>query len=284
MRLLVVGACVALLASTLVGCADDSGDPTPVAQAPPSAWSKQRFLRAHPITGTPTARTAIYSKKVGALFSHDVQGDHFCTASTVDSPGHNLLVTAAHCIHGGAGGGYFTDLVFVPGYRNGLAPYGVWKVRSMLVDTRWSSNSDPALDVGFVSLEPLHGQNVTDVIGSNKLAVDRGFTNMVRVTGYPNDSDQPVTCLNRTAQQSVHQLRFTCAGYLNGTSGSPWISKDGEVIGVVGGYQQGGYTSEVSYSAYFDDDVESLYQEAMRESTEPPVVTPTPTVTPSVNG
>lgn len=271
MRLQAAGLCITLLAATLVGCADDSGNPTPVVQPPPSTRSEQR---AHPI-GTPTARTAIYSTKVGALFTRNLKGDHFCTASTVDSPGHNLLVTAAHCIHGGLGSGYFTDLVFVPGYRNGQTPYGVWKVRSMLVDTRWSSNSDPDLDVGFVTLEPLHGQNIADIIGSNKLAVDQGFQNTVRVTGYPDNDDQPVTCMNRTAKQSSNQLRFTCAGYLDGTSGSPWITDQNEVIGVVGGYQRGGDTSAVSYSAYFDDDVESLYEEAMRESTEsPPAVTP----------
>jgi hypothetical protein len=34
------------------------------------------------------------------------------------------------------------------------------------------------------------------------------------------------------------------------------------VIGVIGGYQQGGDTDAVSYSAVFGDRVASLYQEA----------------------
>jgi V8-like Glu-specific endopeptidase len=65
------------------------------------------------------------SARVGALFLHDASGNHFCTASVVASPGRDLLVTAAHCINGGPHGGARSDIVFIPGYRDGHAPYGI---------------------------------------------------------------------------------------------------------------------------------------------------------------
>src|SRR2546422_837644 len=114
------------------GCAS-SGEPRPTS-SDTTSWSRERFLRAHPPTGTPTAEPTARGKRVGALFSHDIKGDHFCTASAVDSPNRNLIITAAHCVHSGEGGGYLSDLVFVPGYRNGNAPYGIWKVKAEFVD------------------------------------------------------------------------------------------------------------------------------------------------------
>jgi hypothetical protein len=50
---------------------------------------------------------------VGALFTASAGqlGRHFCTASVVDSPAGDLLITAAHCVTGTAG-----TIDFVPGY------------------------------------------------------------------------------------------------------------------------------------------------------------------------
>src|SRR5215469_8025411 len=56
---------------------------------------------------------------IGALFTLSPSGqlqNHFCTASVVDSPTGNLIVTAAHCMQGQRLG----DIVFVPGYSDGM--------------------------------------------------------------------------------------------------------------------------------------------------------------------
>jgi V8-like Glu-specific endopeptidase len=260
---------VILIAALCGGCAT-SGVPRTVGDT--TSWNRERFLRAHPPSGTPTAEPASFGKRVGALFSHDTTGDHFCTASAVDSPGRNLIITAAHCVHSGKGGAYLSNLVFVPGYRDGNAPYGVWKVKTQFVDDRWASDSDPDLDVGFAILQPLNGKNIADVLGSNLLGINQGFGNIVRVTGYPTSAEEPVTCINRTTRELKYQMRFACNGYPPGTSGSPWLThydpktKRGEVIGVIGGYQLGGLEDAVSYSSYFDDDVRKLYERAIGES------------------
>jgi V8-like Glu-specific endopeptidase len=110
------------------------------------------------------------------------------------------------------------------------------------------------------------------VLGANLLGIDQGFSNVVRVTGYPRSSDEPVTCINKTTKERKYQMRFACNGYPPGTSGSPWLThydaktRRGEVVGVIGGYDRGGTADEVSYSAYFDDDVRRLYEQAVRES------------------
>ena len=75
---------------------------------------------------------------VGALFtrSSGQLGKHFCTASVVDSPAGDLVITAAHCVTGAAG-----TVEFVPGYDHGSTPYGVWTVTKVYVDRAWRSSA-----------------------------------------------------------------------------------------------------------------------------------------------
>ncbi|HEX4256706.1 MAG TPA: trypsin-like serine protease [Streptosporangiaceae bacterium] len=208
------------------------------------------------------------SLRVGALFVHSASGNHFCTASVVSSPGKDLLITAAHCIDGGKDGGYRTDIVFIPGYRGGQEPFGVWTVARLLVAPQWAASSDPDYDVGFVVLQPHDGRSIEDVLGADRLGTDQQADYLVHVTGYPDSDDAPITCVNWTSQHSSTQLRFECGGFTGGTSGSPWVtrfstrSRTGTIVGVIGGYQQGGDTSSVSYSVKFGAAVRALYDQA----------------------
>lgn len=236
----------------------------------PSPWSSERLQRALAQHGgtSHAARATGSNARVGAIFNQDVSGDHFCTASVVQSAGKNLLVTAAHCVHGGKGGGYKSDLVFVPEYRDGAAPQGEWPVTGITVDQRWIDATDPDLDVAFVTVGAVGGKQIEDVLGGNRLGVNPGFGRVVQITGYPSTASAPISCFNTTTQQSQYQMRIDCTGYPGGTSGSPWLTafdkqtRTGTVIGVIGGYQQGGSTEDISYSCYFDTDVQNLYTRA----------------------
>jgi V8-like Glu-specific endopeptidase len=217
---------------------------------------------------SPSAHTSLAAPRVGALFLRAGSGNHFCTASVVSSPGRDLLITAAHCINGGDGRGYRSDVVFIPGYRDGKAPYGIWTPARLVVAPGWARSADPDLDVGFVVLEPRYGEDIQQVLGADTLTFNTGYRNLVRVTGYPKSSAEPITCQNWTARQSASQLKFSCDGFTGGTSGSPWITgfdpytRTGHIVGVLGGYQQGGDTAAVSYSAYLGAAIRQLYLEA----------------------
>lgn len=241
-------------------------------------WNRSRLLGARPLLGgqrvpvpgqTPNAHTAVTALRVGALFEHDASGEHFCTASVVASPGEDLLITAAHCLNGGDGSGYKSDIVFIPDYRDGTAPYGIWTPQRLLVAPQWANSADPNFDVGFVVLQPLAGQNIQQVLGANKLGDDSRYRYLVRVTGYPSSADAPITCVNWTSQENAAQLEFDCGGYTGGTSGSPWVTdfnprtRTGTIVGVIGGYQEGGDSPSVSYSPYFGQAVQQLYRQAI---------------------
>jgi V8-like Glu-specific endopeptidase len=205
---------------------------------------------------------------VGALFDSDSSGDHFCTASVVDSPAGNVLITAAHCVNSGSGGANRSNVVFIPDYANGQSPHGVWTPERFVLDKRWVNGADPNLDVAFIVLKPLNGKNIEQVTGANQIAFNAGYQHLVLVAGYPDSADAPIACLNWASEQSQTQLKFTCADFTGGTSGSPWVtrfdprSRTGTILGVIGGYQEGGDTAAVSYSAYLDDNIKALYNEA----------------------
>jgi V8-like Glu-specific endopeptidase len=204
---------------------------------------------------------------VGALFTtaSGKLGGHFCTASVVNSPHDDLVITAAHCVTGVSGG-----IAFVPGYHSGAAPYGVWAVTRVYVDHSWSSSSDPDDDVAFLKVnQPGSIVPIEDVTGAEQLRTGTPARQLVEVIGYPNSTNVPITCRNWTRQPMANQLEFDCGGYTDGTSGGPFLAGvspqtgQGTVIGVIGGYEQGGLTPQVSYSVMFGANVAALYQTAV---------------------
>jgi len=278
-----LGACLAAILLLVTACAGAAGHHHLRGLGVAGYWSRSRLLGAGPflaVHGVPFAGQSASSHlagprqglRVGALFERDETGDHFCTASVVDSPGKDLLITAAHCINGGKGSsGYKKDIEFIPDYRDGFAPAGVWTPLKLLVAPQWADSSDPDYDVGFVVLKPYDGKNIQQVLGANRLVTDAGYQYLVHVTGYPDSKSAPITCVNWTSRFSDTQLRFDCGGYAVGTSGSPWVTKfsplsrSGSIVGVIGGYQQGGDTPQVSYSVRFGSAVRQLYQQAVAD-------------------
>ena len=202
------------------------------------------------------AKPPTASPSAGALFSG---GTHFCSASVVHSAAGDVVLTAAHCLNGGT-------LTFAPGYHDGVAPYGRWTVTGSFVADGWSASADPDLDFAFLTVHQAgNPATVESLTGSNVLGTDTGFTHPITLTGYPDTSDAPVVCQGTTSQSDTYQQRVACAGFPDGTSGGPWVTDVdpatgyGTVIGVIGGYQLGGDTPDVSYSSYFDDDIAKLY-------------------------
>lgn len=216
-----------------------------------------------PLGVTAVAVATPQSARVGALFpaedaaSGRFVGDHFCTASVVHSPHHDLVATAAHCLED------VGDVVFVPGYRDGEAPYGVWKLGRVFLPDGWAEDRDEDSDVAFALVDERDGEGVEDVVGGNRFATGTATgATAVTVTGYPHAAERPVRCTNRPTPHDRAQQRIACPGFTGGTSGSPWVNGDGQVVGVLGGHEQGGSTDDVSYSVALRSEAAELYRDA----------------------
>ncbi|MFJ5534816.1 trypsin-like serine peptidase [Streptomyces sp. NPDC093261] len=222
-------------------------------------------------------------KSVGMLFHTDsAMRTHYCSASVVSGEGHDLILTAGHCLGANA--------AFVPQYDRTKSaaqqPYGIWPVKEWFRDKQYASdksaNSD--LDFAFASLKPNGGEKIQDAVGGNTLARTPDFANKVTVIGYPsigrNPQDQAFRCpdVQTTALASYYQMQIDCGGMWGGVSGGPWFSKfdasgdTGEIIGNVGGSNGGGpdvkpsdpLYNRITYSPLHGDRFFQLYADAQQ--------------------
>lgn len=177
-----------------------------------------------------------------------------CTASALDTPGHDLIVSAAHCVSGTGAG-----LEFIPAATGGQEPYGRWRVVAVYVDDAWAAGSDLD-DFAVMRVEPEvaasdHGGAPTALPAGLPVGDDPAPGTEVTVTGYGNESSSARSCTARTDRRSTPQgevAMFPCEGYVGGTSGSPWVTSHNgslQLVGVIGGYHAGGCRSAVSYSS-----------------------------------
>ena len=229
---------------------------------PVSAATKWAPGTAAVITENSPSATAS-NPTVGALFFPSAGGlgpalglPHTCSASVVHSATHDLVLTAAHCML--TPGSAFQ---FAPGYARGAMPFGLWTVTKVFVDPAWNATHDEQHDYAFLRIAPRTINGVThkieDVTGANVLGTAPQPGTTVTIAGYKlGSNDDQFSCTSTTYMHGAYPA-FDCAGFVNGTSGSPWLvgtAGSTMVVGVIGGLEQGGCTSTTSYTSAFGAD------------------------------
>jgi V8-like Glu-specific endopeptidase len=212
--------------------------------------------------------------QVGALFSSaDYTGStaaHFCTATVVDSPAGDLVLTAAHCVASFATSTYTSGtLTFAPGYDGGPNNRlgGVWNVAKVDLSPGYQADQNTEDDYALLVIAPKNGLEIQQATGGLRLSTAR-LPEPVSVVGYNDlaydvDGNTPIVCSTKAYEETdggEPWARFDCPNYQDGTSGGPWITRDGAVMGVIGGYEQGGDSPNWSYSAIFNAATLAFYR------------------------
>ncbi len=275
-----LGVAVAMAACT-ASSGGSAGRGSPSSAVPPAAAtpsSSRASTAARPPTlaspaGTPTASSddgvAATYPTVGALFHDGAHGSHGCTASVVASSTQNTVLTAAHCVSG-----TMVGTLFIPGYRRGAAPEGVWQVTGAYVSPSWQRDQDPQFDYAVLTVVAHYpgrrAVRLAAVTGSERLGTSPASGTEVTVVAYRSGSnDVPVVC-----RAPVYHIQgfptIDCHGFTGGTSGSPWLATDATgglvVRGVIGGREAGGCREYRSHSSSFTADVAALIRRAEHES------------------
>lgn len=222
---------------------------------PEGVTGSNKKVRAEPFDGV---------AKVGAVFFSvgGVVTAHYCTGSVVHSASGDLIATAAHCVYNKLFGGWQDHIAFVPGYHDGIAPYGVWVATTAYLNTKWISKQDQDVDIAFLKVRPAGGGSGTleSLTGADTFTTWPGYQNSVSVAAYPLTASRPVGCSGTTKKYTGGQIELDCGGLPDGASGSPFIASGNRLVGLLGGFEQGGNTPDTSYSVYFSDRVAQIYR------------------------
>ncbi|KTC91647.1 hypothetical protein OQJ18_11580 [Fluoribacter dumoffii] len=186
-------------------------------------------------------------KAIGKLFfTIPGEGDFVCSASTIRQ---RIVLTAGHCVHAGFGGnaGYFTNFLFVPAYRDGVAPFGAWTWSYVRASNAWivgAGDVPNSADYAMIEMADKVINGVTTRIGAvtGLLAwlTPSPVANHAHLIGYPCNLDN-CEKMHQVTSQSVRIVAPNNAEYGSdmggGSSGGPWIQNFGAgAVGQVGGY------------------------------------------------
>jgi V8-like Glu-specific endopeptidase len=132
-----------------------------------------------------------YSTVGKLFFTIPGQGDFYCSAAVIRN---RVIATAAQCIHSGTG--FYDDFEFVPAYRDGTAPFGIWAWEYASVPSAWTSSKGKlpnAADYGLIELEDrvFNGalRTIGDVVGYLGYATQRLRPNHAHLLAYTSSHD-----------------------------------------------------------------------------------------------
>ena len=241
-----VVAAVATLLVNLAVALTACGHPVTGARRQPVADSTPRIV-VGPVDPDP---------RVGAIFPGG--GNlHTCTGSVLESPGNDLMLTAAHCLSGGT-----KSTTFIPGFSGNPPAADVWTLNAVYFDPRWLAATDPHADYAIARLTRAGGGPAGVHLSPGlSLGVAPVPGSRVSVKAYPAGAgDRPVGC-QADIKIADGYPALACIGLVDGTSGAPWMSGS-TVTGLIGGLDGGGCDEKVSYSPPLDDHIKQLLTRA----------------------
>lgn len=226
--------------------------------------------------GTDTGDPTIYPNRVNGQVFFTVAGtDYSCSGSVVNTPARNTVLTAGHCINDPGTAELSSNLVFVPGYRDGSTPFGVWPATKLESPAGWVSSitgsggndDNEALDVGaFQVAANGAGQQIEDVLGAFGIGFDQSRNQTYTEYGYPGEFPYDGSKLYSISSPQVGEdTSFSPptieiqSDFTAGASGGPYVVDPGPTVLSEDTY---GYLGdpEHNYGPFFGDSIKSFYE------------------------
>jgi V8-like Glu-specific endopeptidase len=205
-------------------------------------------------------------------------GKYSCSGTAVASPNRSLVWTAGHCVYDDRGGGWVRNLVFVPAYRNGEAPFGKWPARKRGTTAAWRSSFTFRQDFGVAVVgRNGEGKRLTEVVGGQGIGFAQPRNQSYSAFGYPVspvDESTELPIFPEFDGRTMHRCDSPLGGTDNppgkgppamwincdmtwGASGGSWVA-DGRVLSV-SSYKYGNEPDRM-YGPYQEKAARKLYR------------------------
>jgi V8-like Glu-specific endopeptidase len=224
--------------------------------AAPLPWTSAEITT--PYTQAPTSTH-------GKVFFTLGGGDYVCSGTALLSGNKSTVWTAGHCVNEGPGA-FATNWQFVPAYKDGSAPLGVYVAENLLTPTAWKNSGDFSYDLGAAVVAPAGGTALTDRVGGRGIAFNTSRSQTYNSYGYPAAPpftgerlwrcNSPLQTSDNSANPATLGIGCDMTG---GSSGGGWIV--GSNVVSVNSYGYGNQPN-VMYGPYQGSVAQSLYNAA----------------------
>ncbi len=291
-------ACIVALAATLSFADGALADPVSVrlGQSPAQVrkyWTPERMRNAVPVVerrlslaglvgprGKPGGGSSWSAKEVtitpgtpltahGKVFFSAGSTNYVCSGTALDG---NVVWTAGHCVNEGPGG-YYTNFVFVPAYRDGTAPYGSFAATQLLTSDSWALAGEFGVDVGAaVPATNGAGQTLSEAVVERPIAFNTTPNQAYDVYGYPaakrfsgNRLYLCKTAWSRNDSSATPATMGVPCNMTGGSSGGGWVTSGGAVASVT----SYGYSSlkDVLFGPHLEAEAQQVYDAAVVAAT-----------------
>lgn len=204
-------------------------------------------------------------------------GYYSCSGTVAKAPSRSLVWTAAHCMTDAArtSDQYATNWAFIPAYKDGDAPYGVWPATSLAVTRSWLrargqyGRAGSQLDFGAAVVAPDGEQRIQSVVGSRKVVFNGKRKQRYKIYGYPASDtiqrftgESPFFCKSQWLEDArgmpkPKPIEVACE-LTTGASGGAWIGKKGRIF-AVNSYRTGSIRPPILGGAYLGPQARKLY-------------------------
>jgi hypothetical protein len=219
-------------------------------------WTSQEVTT--PYTQQPTSTH-------GKVFFTLAGVDYVCSGTALLSGNKSVVWTAGHCVNEGPGA-FATNWQFVPAYKDGSAPLGVYVAQNLFTSSAWANSGDISYDFGAAVVGPAGGTSLTDRVGGRGITFNSNRSQNYVAYGYPAappfSGERLWTC-NSPLQTSDSSASPATMGIgcdmTGGSSGGGWI---------VGGnlYSENSYgydnQPDVMYGPYLGSVAQGVYNAA----------------------
>lgn len=207
-------------------------------------------------------------------------GDYVCSGTVVQSQTKSVVWTAGHCVYDPDEGqtveedrepGFVENWIFIPAYRDKVAPYGQWVAKRLATTGPWEEAANIKYDLGAaVVRQDAEGKRLQDLVGGRRVAFDRPRDLTYEAIGYPAvavprpefTGEREFRCVSPTtsnddpgfAGPAAIAIRCDMSG---GSSGGGWIA-NGRLVSVT----SYGYDGEFDrlYGPYMSASAKALYR------------------------